>query len=103
MTLPIADPLAQAFHTEEPETTLRNSWSPSNLRIGNRVRTRRISCGISKKELSEQLEIDQSDLDRYETGAKRVNAKLLFRIAKLLDVRPDYFFQDYAEGAYEPA
>jgi DNA-binding Xre family transcriptional regulator len=103
MTTQIADPLVQALCNNDLESASWNSRSPSNLRIGNRLRTRRISYGISKKELSAQLGIDQDNLDLYETGAKRVNARLLLRIAKLLDVRPDYFFQDYASGEYEIA
>jgi transcriptional regulator with XRE-family HTH domain len=44
------------------------------------------------------LAIDFRDLNSYESGERRVSASLLLRIAKLLNVRPDYFFQDFAEG-----
>jgi transcriptional regulator with XRE-family HTH domain len=44
---------------------------------------------------------DRDDLNAYEAGAERVSANLLLRIAKLLDVRPDYFFQDYTERELE--
>jgi transcriptional regulator with XRE-family HTH domain len=57
---------------------------------------RRRSYGISERELSDKLGIDRDDVDAYEQGAKRVSANLLLRIAKLLDVRPRYFFQSYA-------
>jgi transcriptional regulator with XRE-family HTH domain len=43
--------------------------------------------------LCAQLEIKGDDLSAYESGEKRINANLLFRIAKLLDVRPDFFFR----------
>jgi len=65
--------------------------------IGSRVRIRRASRGIGLQEFSKLLGIDQSDLAAFETGAQRINANLLFRIAKLLDVRPDYFFRGYVE------
>ena len=68
-----------------------------NALIGSRVRFRRISRGISKQELSRQLEIKGNDLTAYEAGKKRINANLLFRVAKLLDVRPDYFFRASSE------
>jgi DNA-binding Xre family transcriptional regulator len=103
MTTQIADPLVQALYNNDPENASWNSRSPSNLCIGSRLRTRRLSYGISKKELSARLGIDQDELELYESGAKRVNAKLLLRIAKVLDVRPDYFFQDYAGGECEIA
>jgi DNA-binding XRE family transcriptional regulator len=96
MTSPIADPLLQALDSKESETLSWNSRSPSNLRIGNRLRTRRISYGISREALSERLGIDRDDLDLFETGTKRMNANLLLNIAKVLDVQLDYFFQDYA-------
>jgi transcriptional regulator with XRE-family HTH domain len=65
----------------------------NNALIGSRVRTRRIARGISRQELSRQLEIKGDDLSAYEAGEKRITANLLFRIAKLLDVRPDFFFR----------
>jgi transcriptional regulator with XRE-family HTH domain len=45
------------------------------------------------RDRSRQLEIKGDDLAAYEAGEKRINANLLFRIAKLLDVRPDFFFR----------
>ena len=98
MTTSIADPLALVLDNKRAETISWNSRSPSNLLIGSRLRTRRVSYGISEEELSEQLGIDHDDLNLYETGAKRVNANLLLRIAELLDVGPDYFFRDHAKG-----
>ena len=71
--------------------------SPSNIRIGNRLRVLRESHGISEKEFSVRLAIDFRDLSSYESGQRRVSASLLLRIAKLLNVRPDYFFQDFAK------
>jgi ribosome-binding protein aMBF1 (putative translation factor) len=98
MMTPIADPLVQVLDNKRAEKMSWSSRSPSNKCIGNRLRIRRISYGISGEELSERLGIDNDDLDLYEAGTKRLNANLLLRIAKLLDVQPDYFFQDYAKG-----
>jgi predicted transcriptional regulator len=67
----------------------------SNIAIGRRLQMRRRSLGISKRELCDNLGIYRDDLDAYEQGAERVSANLLLRSAKLLDVRPDYFFQGY--------
>jgi hypothetical protein len=47
------------------------------------------------------LGIHRDELDDYEAGAERVGANLLLRIAKLLDVRPDYFFRGYTEKELE--
>jgi transcriptional regulator with XRE-family HTH domain len=43
------------------------------------------------------LDIDRNHMAAFEAGAERINANLLFRIAKSLDVGPDYFFRGYVE------
>jgi len=63
--------------------------------IGSRVRIKRTSRGISEQEFRTALNIDENDLVAFEAGEKRINASLLFRIAKLMDVRPGYFFRGY--------
>ena len=65
--------------------------------IGSHVRIRRTSRGMAQHELSELLDIDCDTLAAHEAGVERINAKLLFQIAKLLDVRPDYFFRGYTK------
>jgi DNA-binding transcriptional regulator YiaG len=71
--------------------------SPVDMWIGSRVRIKRTSRGMSQQEFCELLGIGGSDLAAFEAGAKRINANLLFRVAKSLDVRPDYFFRGYVE------
>jgi DNA-binding transcriptional regulator YiaG len=65
--------------------------------IGSRVRIKRASLGINEQEFSTSLSIDRNHLAAFEAGEKRINANLLFRIAKLMDVRPDYFFRGYTD------
>jgi transcriptional regulator with XRE-family HTH domain len=81
-------------------TTTRNSSSTfsntSNMCVGQRLRVRRTLRGISEGEFCRKLGINRNDLNAYEEGIERVNANMLLRIAKLLDVRPDYFFRDYS-------
>jgi DNA-binding XRE family transcriptional regulator len=67
--------------------------------IGSRVRIRRTSRGMTQSDLSELLDIDCDNLAACEAGVTRINAALLFRIANLLDVRPDYFFRGYTNAA----
>jgi ribosome-binding protein aMBF1 (putative translation factor) len=71
--------------------------SPLDAWIGSRVRIKRTSRGISEQEFSRSLSIKGNDLAAFEAGEKRIHANLLFRIAKLMDVRPDYFFRGYAD------
>jgi transcriptional regulator with XRE-family HTH domain len=60
--------------------------------LGIRLRDKRTSIGISQEQLAERLQIDPRDVDLYEAGAKRISADRLLRIAKVLGVRPVYFF-----------
>jgi transcriptional regulator with XRE-family HTH domain len=71
--------------------------SSIDMFIASRVRVRRTSRGMTQRDLSEQLDIDCDNLAACEAGVKRINATLLFQIAKLLDVRPDYFFRGYTK------
>jgi ribosome-binding protein aMBF1 (putative translation factor) len=83
----INDGFAESLDDPVSKTAPWNARSPSNIRLGNRLRIRRIAQGISEEEFSEQLGIDRDDLDLYESGGKRISANLLLQIAKLLDVQ----------------
>jgi DNA-binding XRE family transcriptional regulator len=97
MTVPtrvmaIADELVQS--AIKVDSTVR---SPVDMWVGSRVRIKRTSRGMTKHEFSRLLGIDRNDLAAFEAGAERINANLLFRIAKSLDARLDYFFRGYVE------
>jgi transcriptional regulator with XRE-family HTH domain len=70
--------------------------SSVDMFIASRVRVKRTSRGMTQQEVSELLDIDCDTLTAHEAGIERINARLLFQIAKLLDVRPDYFFRGYS-------
>jgi|ERR1700677_1676839 hypothetical protein len=74
-------------------TSSVDAWIESRLRIKRTMR------GLAQREFSALLDIGQYDLAAFEAGAKRINANLLFRIAKALEVRPVYFFRGYVEEA----
>ena len=87
----IADKVIQFATTVDPTTS-----APSgNMWIGSRVRVKRTSRGMTQQDLSDLLGVNRDDLAAYEEGEERINANLLLRIAKMLDVRPDYFFRGY--------
>ena len=98
--MPTSDGLAEAPENSLSKSTPWSTSSPSNIRIGNRLRVIRESHGISAKEFSLRLAIDFRELNSYEFGERRVSASLLLRIARLLNVRPDYFFQDFAKDQF---
>lgn len=92
LTWPIDPTLVEQRGNPEARVTAQNA---SNMCVGRRLRTKRNSSGISEREFCEKLGIDRHELEAYQQGVKRVSANLLLRIAKLLNVRPDYFFQGY--------
>jgi transcriptional regulator with XRE-family HTH domain len=94
-----ADELVQS----EASVEATGRTSSIDMFIGSRVRIRRTSRGMAQQDLSELLDIDHDNLTAHEAGVDRINAKLLFQIAKLLDVRPDYFFRGYTEEDWKAA
>jgi DNA-binding XRE family transcriptional regulator len=91
----LANPPGDELLQSEASVDVTTSASSIDMFIGSRVRVKRTSRGMIQQELSDLLDIDRDTLAAYEAGEERINAKLLFRIAKLLDVRPDYFFRGY--------
>jgi hypothetical protein len=77
--------------------------SSINMFIGSRVRVKRTSRGMTRREFNELLDIDCDALAAHEAGVERINARLLFRIAKLLDLRPGYFFRGYTTDDWKAA
>ena len=72
--------------------TVSKNLSQIDRSLGGRLRDKRMSSGLSQEQLAEKLGIDPTDVNLYETGAKRISADRLLRIAKALGVRPVYFF-----------
>ena len=94
-----ADELVQS----EASVAVTTRASSIDMFIGSRVRIRRTSRGMTQHELSELLDIDRDNLAAHEAGVERINARLLFQIAKLLDVRADYFFRGYTTEDWNAA
>ena len=93
----LANSPADEVVPSEAPVDVTTHTSPIDMFIGGRVRIRRTSRGMTQQDLSDLLGIDRYNLAAHEAGVERVNAKILFQIAKLLDVRPDYFFRGYTE------
>jgi transcriptional regulator with XRE-family HTH domain len=84
--------LADQLVRSEVSLDFATSASSIDVFIGSRVRSRRTSRGMTQQELSELLGIDCDSVAAHEAGAERINARLLFQIAKLVNVQPDYLF-----------
>ena len=99
----LANSLADELLQSEASVEATSRTSSIDIFIGRRVRIRRTSRGMTQQDLSDLLGIDRDNLAAYEAGVERVNAKIMFQIAKLLDVRPDYFFRGYTEEDWKAA
>lgn len=66
--------------------------NPIDRSLGSRLRDKRMASGLTPEQLADRLAIDPKDILSYETGAKRISADRLLRIASALGVRPVYFF-----------
>ena len=61
--------------------------------IGLEIRLLRERKKVTGKELAERVGLSQSQMSRLEKGQRRIDTKLLNKIAEALDVKPSFFFE----------
>lgn len=64
--------------------------------IGRRIRIARQFRKLSQTDLGEAVGVTFQQVQKYESGANRVSASRLFRVAKALEVDIKYFFNEDA-------
>jgi transcriptional regulator with XRE-family HTH domain len=62
--------------------------------VGERVRLRRKSLGMSQASLAEALGITFQQIQKYEKGINRIGASRLLRMAEIFGVPVGYFFEN---------
>ena len=77
--------------------------SPVDVMVGQRMKSKRQSLGLSQEKLAEQVNLDSEALAEYEAGLRRLRAGTLLEIARALNVPPQYFFAMGDELAAEAA
>jgi transcriptional regulator with XRE-family HTH domain len=65
-----------------------------DVEIARRVRRRRLELGMTLHELAELIQVTNQQAHKYETGANRISAGRLHRIAQALGVEVGDFFAD---------
>ena len=68
------------------------------MSFGQRLRTRRKELGISQGELAKALGVSLSAVSNYETGHNAMREDVLLRLFSVLDVDPNYLYQDDFEN-----
>ncbi len=76
---------------------------PIDRFVGARIRGRRLGMRISQTKLGHAIGVTFQQIQKYESGANRVGASNLFRIATALSVDVSYFFEGLSNEGEMPA
>ena len=71
---------------------------PVDVYVGQRVRMRRVMCGLSQTALANRIGLTFQQLQKYESGMNRISASKLWLIAQELDAPVQWFFTDAEVG-----
>lgn len=69
------------------------SANPVDIHVGSRVRIRRKVLKFSQEKLGDALGVTFQQVQKYERGTNRVGASRLFKMAQVMDVPVQYFFE----------
>ncbi len=59
-----------------------------------RLRQRRALLGFSQEKLADAVGVTFQQVQKYENGSNRISASRLFQFSKILNVDPNYFFEN---------
>lgn len=57
---------------------------------------------MSQEKVANEIGITFQQLQKYERGANRISASVLYELSHILKVPPSFFFDGLAEGATHP-
>lgn len=66
--------------------------NPIDSHVGERIKLRRRVLGYSQEKLAEELGITFQQVQKYERGLNRVGASRLWKLAKILAVSVNFFY-----------
>ena len=72
--------------------------NPIDRHVGSRVRMRRMLIGMSQEKLGEALGLTFQQVQKYEKGTNRIGASRLHRIANVLGVPIEFFYEGASHG-----
>lgn len=79
------------------------STNTIDVRLGQRVRARRLEIGMSQERLAELLGITFQQVQKYEKGVNRIAGSRLWDISKALDMPVARFFDGIGKGEVKGA
>ena len=84
-------------------TGMQPSKIITSMEIGAALKQRRRELGISQEKLAEILNVSYQQVQRYESGANKLNVENIQLIAETLSVPISYFFlSGYEQTVAEP-
>ena len=78
-------------------TFLEDGPREIDVHVGQRVRQRRVLCGLSQKELANAIGLTFQQLQKYERGMNRISASKLWQMSRILNVPVQWFFKEFSE------
>jgi transcriptional regulator with XRE-family HTH domain len=72
----------------EPAKRIEN-W---NVKVGRRIRARRLACGLSQNQLGEKLGVKFQQIQKYEKGVNAVSSDRLEQISDIFQVPITFFY-----------
>ena len=84
----------------DPDAPLtKKAPNPIDRHVGSRVRMRRMLIGMSQEKLGEALGLTFQQVQKYEKGTNRIGASRLHRIASVLGVPIEFFYEGAPHGS----
>ena len=68
-----------------------------DIYVGSRIRLRRQLLSLSQEKLGEAIGLTFQQVQKYERGANRIGAGMLWRIAEVLNVPVSFFFDGFSD------
>lgn len=65
-----------------------------NKFVGNQIKKLREKHSMTQDQLAEKLKTTRQTISRYETGDRKTNQDVLFKLSKIFGVSVDSFFPD---------
>ncbi len=72
---------------------------PVDVHVGQRIAERRKLLNLSRSDLANHVGYSYQQIQKYETGANRVSASVLYEFSQALDVPVSFFFEGLPDKA----
>lgn len=84
---------------EDHDYLKKNKVSKEDVVIGQKLRQKRSSLGLTQDRIAKFLEISPQQVQKYERGLNRISGSKLWKLANFLGVQIDYFFDKITSSA----